>query len=72
MGSRCRLCETGLEHCHGTVVRHALRHWECTESDCPDPELATHTLLVDCDVLGCACDQPIGSAAVSPMLRSAG
>ena len=71
MGVRCRLCEAGLEHCHGTAVRHALRRWECTEADCPDPE-ATHTLTVDCDLLGCGCDQPIGSAAVSPTLRSAG
>ena len=72
MGVTCRLCGAGLEHCHGTVVKHALRDWECTEYDCPDPELITHTLVIDCEVIGCECDQPIGSATGATLLRSSG
>jgi hypothetical protein len=63
MGLRCRECEAGLEHCHGTLIRHALWHSECTEEDCGSPELIVHTLVVDCDVVGCECTQPIGSDA---------
>jgi hypothetical protein len=57
----CRSCEAGWEHCHGTVVRHSLRHWECTDVDCPSPELVPHSVIIDCEAVGCACDQPIGS-----------
>ena len=65
MGVTCRKCEAGWEHCHGTVIRHSLRHAECTHFDCPDPELIPHALVIDCDVVGCECAQPMGSAAES-------
>ena len=50
-----------MEHCHGTVIRHALQWSECTEEDCVTPEVA-HAFTVDCDAIGCSCAQPIGSA----------
>ena len=37
MSVKCRKCEAGWEHCHGTVIRHSLRHSECTDFDCPGP-----------------------------------
>lgn len=63
MGAICRECEAELEHCHGTVIRHTLRYAECTEGDCAGPELTVHTFVVDCEVIGCECAQPIGSSA---------
>ena len=68
----CRECAAGWEHCHGTVLRHSLRHWECTESDCPGPELIPHTVVLGCEVAGCDCDQPIGSATDSALPAAAG
>jgi hypothetical protein len=61
MDSDCRGCRGGLDHCHGTVILHALQWSECTEPDCVMPEV-THAFVVDCDAIGCDCAQPIGSA----------
>ncbi len=61
MRSDCRGCRAGLEHCHGTVIQHALRWSECTEQDCVTPEVM-HAFTIDCEAMGCACAQPIGSA----------
>jgi hypothetical protein len=57
----CRECRAGLDHCHGTVVRHALRLAECTEDGCVTPEVV-HAFTIDCEAVGCACGQPMGSA----------
>jgi hypothetical protein len=57
----CWRCEAEWEHCHGTVISHSLRHWECTEADCPGPELVPHLAVIECAVIGCECDQPMGS-----------
>jgi hypothetical protein len=61
MGGKCRACEAGLEHCHGTVIHHAWYRPECTEPDCVTPELL-HAFSIDCDALGCACDDAAASA----------
>jgi hypothetical protein len=61
MDSDCRGCRDGLDHCHGTVIHHALARWECTEDDCVTPEVV-HTFVIDCEAIGCGCAQPIGSA----------
>ncbi|MDD4868375.1 MAG: hypothetical protein PHQ28_15055 [Mycobacterium sp.] len=53
MNADCPDCRAGLDHCHGTIVRHALRRWECTEPDCTSPELCRHTFGIDCDAIGC-------------------
>jgi hypothetical protein len=46
-----------LEHCHGTLIRHWLHRSECTDEDCPGPELLPHMFVVDCDAVGCECTQ---------------
>lgn len=63
MGAGCRECEADQEHCHGTVIVHSQWRSECTEDGCTTPELIGHNFVVDCDVVGCGCAQPIGSAA---------
>ena len=50
----CRNCAAGLEHCHGTVIHHAMYRPECTEPDCMSPEVG-HTFVVDCEAIGCTC-----------------
>ena len=61
MDSDCRGCRDGLDHCHGTVIHHALARSECTEDDCVTPEVV-HTFVIDCEAISCGCAQPIGSA----------
>jgi hypothetical protein len=51
----CRECLAGLEHCHGTIIRHWQHRSECTEEDCISPELFPHTFVVDCDAVDCDC-----------------
>ncbi len=51
----CRDCRAGLEHCHGTIIRHWLHRSECTEEGCTSPELMPHAFVVDCDAVGCHC-----------------
>ena len=65
MSTGCRECRDGLDHCHGTMIRHLLGRSECTESDCVAPELFTHTFVVDCDAVGCDC------AESAELIRSA-
>jgi hypothetical protein len=54
--AECRACRDGLQHCHGTVIRHSGRRAECTEDGCVTPE-AMHTFTVDCDSIGCSCGE---------------
>ncbi len=63
MSAVCRECAADLAHCHGTLIRHAGGRPECTDDSCSAPELTVHTYVVDCDVIGCECAQPIGSGA---------
>ena len=55
MNAGCRDCRSGLDHCHGTIVRHWIRRSECTEDGCTSPELMPHAFVVDCDAVGCGC-----------------
>ncbi len=61
MDRDCRGCRAGLDHCHGTVILHTLQWAECTEDGCVTPEVV-HAFIIDCESIGCACAQPIGSA----------
>ena len=61
MDRDCRGCRAGLDHCHGTVIHHILQWAECTEDGCVTPEVV-HAFIIDCEAIGCACAQPIGSA----------
>jgi len=63
MSTCCRDCQAGLDHCHGTIVRHWMRRSECTEDGCTGPELAPHAFIVDCDAVGCGCTEAAGPPA---------
>lgn len=62
MTADCRRCgsddEAGRPHCHGTLIRHSMQRWQCTEPDCTDPEVLLHPLTVDCEAIGCECGEP--------------
>ncbi|WP_421843350.1 hypothetical protein [Mycobacterium sp.] len=66
MSTGCRDCRADLDHCHGTIVHHAGGRLEgsaeCTEADCPSPELLPHAFAADCDVLGCRCAGSVARA----------
>ena len=62
MDTGCRECRAGLDHCHGTFIRHSLRRAECTEQDCESPELIPHAFTIDCDSVGCGCAEPVALA----------
>lgn len=64
MSNRCRECLAGREHCHGTLIRHSDHDWDCTESGCEHPEILVHSLVLDCEAVGCDC-YPMGSEASS-------
>jgi len=46
-----------LAHCHGTLIRHSWQQPECTEPSCAETELILHSLVIDCDVVGCQCGE---------------
>ena len=56
MGNDCRECTAERPHCHGTLVRHHDRHVQCTEPGCAHPEMLLHSFAVDCEAIGCECD----------------
>ncbi len=62
MSAACRDCHAGLDHCHGTVIRHPLRRPECTDDGCDSPEQLRHTFVIDCDAVGCGCSTSTASA----------
>jgi hypothetical protein len=63
MDGVCRECREGLEHCHGTVIHHAVSAIECTE-DCATPD-GLHAFSIDCEAVGCACAVTVAASAVS-------
>lgn len=44
-----------MQHCHGALIHHAYRRWECTEDECVTAD-GEHTVHIDCAAVGCACD----------------
>ncbi|WP_460721901.1 hypothetical protein [Nocardia heshunensis] len=56
----CALCESALDHCHGTLIVHAAGSVECTEPECFDTGRTRHLFVADCsDVAGgCDCATP--------------
>jgi hypothetical protein len=64
-----------LNHCHGTIIRHALQRSECTEEGCTSPEHLPHTFVIDCDAVGCGCTEMaaamVGTAPPSESRRLA-
>lgn len=59
----CVSCRAELDHCHGTVVRHADGGLECTAVDCASVDIGRHALLLDCVHVdgGCDCDHGHGA-----------
>lgn len=55
MAENCRDCRAGLEHCHGTLIHHALHAAECTEDSCTRAESIPHVFVIDCEAVGCRC-----------------
>ena len=49
----CRGCEPGIEHCHGTLVRHDDESWECTAGADGAAEPCTGDVLAHDFVLSC-------------------
>jgi hypothetical protein len=65
---RCRWCNDDLEHCHESLVVHAVGEVHCMGPNCSiPPEL--HHMIVDCDDFGCTCAQ---TAAATSTVAGAG
>lgn len=69
----CISCQTGSDHCHGTLIVHVdgmfgRNKIECTQEDCVDRLLARHGFIVDCVDLAGGC----GCAATATGYRRAG
>jgi hypothetical protein len=58
----CRDCRAGWDHCHGTVIRHSQHRAECTEDDCPNPDGLPHYFSIDCEAVGCRCNESVAIA----------
>ncbi|PXY31941.1 hypothetical protein [Prauserella muralis] len=57
----CKSCLTGLDHCHGTLVRHTDGGADCTDQGCADLDIVRHDLVIECHTIegGCGCaDEP--------------
>ncbi|WP_067531794.1 hypothetical protein [Nocardia crassostreae] len=55
--STCSLCESALDHCHGTLIAHADGATECTDWHCDSLDRVRHVYLADCSEVagGCEC-----------------
>ncbi|MUM23477.1 hypothetical protein FZI91_17475 [Mycobacterium sp. CBMA271] len=62
-GVACRDCARDVDHCHGTLIVHSARYAECTAADCDGPYLLRHSLVVDCIVTQCNCENEIAQAS---------
>ncbi|MDQ1465198.1 MAG: hypothetical protein QOC73_2139 [Actinomycetota bacterium] len=51
---RCRWCNDDLEHCHDSLVMHAIGGSHCISASCVVPDVAHH-MVVRCDDVGCTC-----------------
>jgi hypothetical protein len=54
--ARCRWCNDDLEHCHESLVVHAIGDTHCMDAGCRAPTEAHH-MVVGCDEFGCTCAQ---------------
>ena len=64
--ARCRWCNDELEHCHDSLVVHAIGEAHCMGTRCTTPP-ELHHLVVDCADFGCTCalDGSAASAGVA-------
>jgi hypothetical protein len=57
--STCTGCESGLDHCHGTLLVHGDGARDCTDGECALDDPLRHALVVDCfNVVGGCCAEP--------------
>jgi len=63
VATRCRWCNDDLEHCHDSLVVHAVGEVHCMGAHCSTPP-ELHHMVVDCGDFGCTCAQT--GAAESP------
>jgi hypothetical protein len=53
----CAGCVETIDHCHGTLVRHADGMVECTDLSCVVLAVERHELVLACGPReGCSCD----------------
>jgi len=57
---RCRWCNDDLEHCHDSLVVHAVGEVHCMGANCTT-SAELHHMIVDCTDFGCTCAET-GSA----------
>lgn len=59
---RCRWCNDDLEHCHESLVVHAVGESHCMGANCTTPA-ELHHMIVDCADFGCTCAETSGLRA---------
>jgi hypothetical protein len=58
----CPDCTQVLDHCHGTLVRHADGSVECSDPTCVVPAVDAHGLVLTCADAGrCACADAVAA-----------
>jgi hypothetical protein len=60
--TRCRWCNDDLEHCHESLVVHAIGEMHCMGASCTTPP-ELHHMVVDCGDFGCTCAQTAAATA---------
>jgi hypothetical protein len=60
---RCRWCADDLEHCHDSLVVHAIGGTHCMDARCQAPTEAHH-MVVGCDEFGCTCAATMGAGTI--------
>jgi len=60
VAARCRWCNDDLEHCHDSLVVHAIGEVHCMGANCTT-SAELHHMVVDCADFGCTCAET-GSA----------
>ena len=65
--SRCPDCGLDLDHCHGTLVVHGDRTFECTNAACELPDLLRHAFVIDCVAVsgGCCAGDGLADLAIA-------
>ena len=62
MTAACPGCREEVDHCHGTLVRHADGWVECTDGSCPTLAVERHELVLACGPgEGCACGSAVSA-----------
>jgi hypothetical protein len=61
---RCRWCNDDLEHCHESLVVHAIGEAHCMGANCSTPR-ELHHMIVDCADFGCTCAETSASTAAN-------